>query len=206
MYKKKASIVLFLFFAIVNIQAQVTFKPGVRAGLSLSTISEMHADYRPDFYVGGFGEINFTKRYALQPEINYIRQGSNNVARNYLELDTPQTEKVVYENLQVSYLSIALLNKLKFGQGFQVQFGPALDILLDDNLVLRKTYNDLSFVTGVAYKMPSGLGFEFRFKKGLFDILDSDYYYNNSNSHYFFGDYNTNVNFQIGISYSFEVK
>ena len=204
MYKSKLAIALFVFFALAKVQAQVTFQPGLRGGLSLSTISEMHANYRPDFYVGGFGEINFTKRYALQPEINYIRQGSNNVARNFIDQDT-QTERTVHQDLQMSYLSVALLNKLKFGQ-FQVQFGPALDVLLSDNLAFRKTYNDLSFVTGVAYKMPSGLAFEFRFKKGLLDVLDSDYYHNNSNSHYLFGDYNTNVNFQIGISYSFETK
>jgi len=204
MYTKKLALFVFLFLAVINTQAQVTFKPGLRAGLSLSTISEMHANYRPDFYVGGFGEINFTKRYALQPEINYIRQGSNNVARNFIDQDS-QTERTVYQDLQMSYLSIGLLNKLKFNQ-FEIQFGPALDVLLSDNLAFRKTYNDLSFVTGVAYKMPSGLGFEFRFKKGLLDVLDSDYYHNNSNSHYLFGDYNTNVNFQIGISYSFETK
>lgn len=205
MYKKKLAIVLFFFFAIANIHAQVTFKPGLRAGLSLSTISEMHADYRPDFYFGGFGEINLTKRYALQPEIDYIRQGSNNVARNFTDPDT-QTERVAYQDLQMSYLSIAMINKFTFGQGFQVQFGPALDVLLNDNLALRKTYNDFSFIAGLAYKMPSGLAFEFRFKKGLLDVLDSDYYHNDSNNDYFFGDYNTNVNFQIGVSYSFNVK
>lgn len=193
------------FIGFFTSHSQVTFNPGIRGGLSLSTISEMHADYRPDFYIGGFGEINLSKRYALQPEINYIRQGSNNVARNFIDQNT-QTERTVYQDLQLSYLSISLLNKLKFGQGFQVQFGPALDVLLNDNLAFRKTYNDLSFVTGIAYRMPSGLGFEFRFKKGLFDVLDSDYYYNNSNSYYLFGDYNTNVNFQIGITYTFKVK
>jgi len=205
MYKKKSAIVLFLFFAIANIQAQVSFKPGLRAGLSLSTISEMHADYRPDFYLGGFGEINLSKRYALQPEINYSRQGSNNVARNYFDQNT-QTERVVYQDLQLSYLSVSLINKFTFGQGFQIQFGPSLDVLLHDNLVLRKTYNDIAFVAGLAYRMPSGLGFEFRLKKGLMDVLDSNYYYNDSNSKYFFGDYNTNINLQIGVSYSFNVK
>ncbi|TEB41441.1 PorT family protein, partial [Flavobacterium circumlabens] len=37
-------------------------------------------------------------------------------------------------------------------------------------------------------------------------VLDSDYYHNDRNDDYFFGDYNTNVNFQAGISYSFEAK
>ncbi|SHG50091.1 outer membrane beta-barrel protein [Flavobacterium defluvii] len=194
-----------LFLGIFISKAQATFNPGLRGGLSLSTISETHANYRPDFYIGGFGEINISKRYSLQPEINYIRQGSNNVARNFIDPNT-QTERVVYQDLQISYLSIDLINKLKFGQGLEVQFGPALDVLLNDNLAFRKTNNDLSFITGLAYKMPSGLGFEIRFKKGLFDVLDSDYYHNNSNDYYFFGDYNTNVNFQIGVTYCFDVK
>ena len=205
MYKNKLAIVLISFFTIASIQAQVNFKPGLRAGLSLSTISEMHADYKPDFYFGGFGEINLTKRYALQPEINYTRQGSNNVARNFTDPDT-QSERVEYQDLQLDYFSVSLINKFTFGHGFQIQFGPALDVLLNDNLALRKTSNDLSFIAGLGYRMPSGLAFEFRFKKGFLDVLDSDYYSNNSNDYYLFGNYNTNVNFQIGVSYSFDTK
>ena len=204
MYKNKLAIVVISFFAIASIQAQVSFKTGLRAGLSLSTISEMHADYKPDFYFGGFGEINLTKRYALQPEINYTRQGSNNVARNFTDPDT-QSERVEYQDLQLNYFSVSLINKFTFGQGFQIQFGPALDFLVHDNLALRKTSRDLSFIAGLGYRMPSGLAFEFRLKKGFLDVLDSDYYTNDSND-YFFGDYNTNVNFQIGVSYSFDAK
>ena len=205
MYKKKLAIVAISFFAILSSQAQINFKPGLRAGLSLSTISEMHGDYKPDFYFGGFGEINLTKRYALQPEINYTRQGSNNVARNFTDPNT-QSEKVEYENLQMDYISLSLINKFTFGQVFQIQFGPSLDFLVDDNLALTKTRRDFSFVAGLAYRMPSGLVFEFRFKKGFSDVLDSDYYNNNSNSDSFFGDYNTSDNFQIGVSYSFDAK
>lgn len=205
MYKNKLAIAVLIFFAFAKTQAQVNFKPGLRAGLSLSTISEMHAAYRPDFYIGGLGEINITKRYTLQPEINYNRQGSNNVSRNYTDPDTG-TEKVISQDLKLDYLSLSIMNKFTFGPGFQIQFGPALDILLNDNLAFRKEQNDLAFVTGIAYRMPSGLTFEFRFKKGLLDVLDSDYYHNNSNNHYLFGDYNTNINFQMGISYSFETK
>lgn len=205
MYRNKLALVLISFFAIAGTQAQVNFKPGLRAGLSLSTISEMHADYRPDFYLGGFGELNLTKRYALQPEINYTRQGSNNVARNFIDPDT-QSEGIEYEDLQLNYVSLSLINKFTFGQGFQIQFGPALDFLVNDNLAFRKTSRDFSFVAGLGYRMPSGLAFEFRLKKGFLDVLDSDYYSNNSNDHYLFGNYNTNVNLQIGVSYSFDAK
>ncbi|MCI9846170.1 porin family protein [Flavobacterium pectinovorum] len=196
-------LVVITFFVLQQTQGQVTFKPGLRGGFSFSTISEMHASYKTDFYVGGFGEINLTKRYALQPEISYIRQGSDNVARNYYESNV---ERVEYRDLQLGYLSFAVINKFTFGPGIQIQFGPALDVLVNNNLAKRETYNDLAFITGIAYRLPSGLTFEARFKKGALDILDSDYYYNERNDHYLFGNYNTNVNFQLGLSYSFGGK
>ena len=201
MFEKRLA-VLFLFFAIGNSFAQVTFKPGLRGGLSLSTISETHATYKADFFIGGFSQISLTKHYALQPEITYSRQGSNNVARNYYE-EVSQIQKVEYRNLKLDYLSLTLINKFTFNPGVQVQFGPALDVLLNDNLIIRKEQNDLGFVVGVAYCLSSSITFEARFKQGFFDVLDSDYYYNDKNNYYFFGDYNTNNNFQIGISYLF---
>lgn len=192
------------FLTLQQMQSQVSFNPGVRTGLAFSTISEMHGNYKTDFYVGGFGEINLTKRYSLQPEINYSRQGSNDVVRKYTDPDTA-TEKFQRTDLDLDYISFSILNKLTFGSGIQVQFGPALDVLVHDNLVKRKEYNDLSFVTGFAYWLPSGLTFEVRVKKGLLDVLESSYYYNDQNS-YFFGNYNTNISFQLGVSYSFKEK
>ncbi len=199
---KKLAFLIAVFFTVINIQAQVSVKPGLRAGFSFSTISEMHADYKTDFYAGGFTEIKITRIYALQPEINYSRQGSNNVARNYFDENT-QTNKVEHLDLDINYLSLSMMNKFTLPQGIQFQAGPTLDILLNDNLAVRKAQNDLGLVLGVAYALPSGLTFEARFKKGLLDILSSDYYQNDSNNYYLFGDYNTNINFQLGVSYSF---
>jgi hypothetical protein len=200
---KKIIIAILAFFALQT-QAQVTFKPGLRGGFTFSTISEMHATYKTDFYVGGFGEINIKKHYALQPEITYSRQGSDNVRRNYL--DAENIERVERRDLRLDYLSFALINKFTFGPGIQIQFGPALDVLVYDNLARRKTYNDLAFITGIAYKLSPNLTIEGRIKKGVLDILDSDYYHNNRNDYYLFGDYNTNVSFQLGLSYSFAEK
>jgi hypothetical protein len=193
--------ILALFF-IIQTQAQVSFKPGLRTGFGFSTISETHSTYKKDFYIGGFGEIKLGRYYALQPEITYSRQGSDNVVRNYNDPNSG-TEKFNKESLRLDYLSFTLLNKFTFGSGIQIQFGPSADFLVNHNLVKRKDANDLAFVTGIGYRLPSGLTFEARFKKGFYDILDSDYYYNNSNNNYLFGDYNTNINFQLGVSYSF---
>lgn len=205
MNPKKLFLAIVAFFALQQIQAQFSFKPGLRGGFSFSTISETHSNYKPSFYIGGFGELNIKKHYALQPEITYTRQGSEDVTRNYTDANSG-IERTERRDLQIDYLSFALINKFTFGPGLQIQFGPALDVLADDNLARRKTYNDLAFITGLAYKLSSNLTIEARLKKGLFDVLDSDYYHSDRNDYYFFGDYNTNVNFQIGISYSFSVK
>jgi hypothetical protein len=191
------------FFAVQITQGQVTFKPGLRAGLSFSTISETHSAYKTDFYAGAFGEINITEKYALQPEITYSRQGSNNIG--YYFYDNNQTEIVKFRDLQLGYLSFTLLNKLTFGPGIQIQFGPAVDVLVNDNLDKVETYNDLALISGIAYRLPSGLTFEARLKKGVLDVFDSSYY-NDRNDYYLFGSYNTNVNIQLGVSYAFGGK
>ncbi len=184
-------------------QGQVTFKPGLRGGFSFSTISETRSSYKTDFYVGGFGEINITKKYALQPEITYSRQGSNNVG--YYVSDNNQNKIVKFRDLQLGYLSFTLLNKLTFGPGIQIQFGPAVDVLVNDNLDKVETYNDLALISGIAYRLSSGVTIEARLKKGVLDVFDSSYY-NDRNDYYLFGSYNTNVNFQLGLSYAFGEK
>jgi hypothetical protein len=184
-------------------QAQTSFKPGLRGGFSFSTISETRSSYKTDFYVGAFGEINISKIYGLQPEITYSRQGSNNVG--YYFNDNTQTEIVKFRDLQLGYLSFTLLNKLTFGPGIQIQFGPAVDVLVNDNLDKVEMYNDLALISGIAYRLPSGLTFEARLKKGILDVFDSSYY-NDRNDYYLFGSYNTNVNFQLGLSYAFGGK
>ncbi|CAD0006218.1 outer membrane beta-barrel protein [Flavobacterium salmonis] len=198
--KKLIAIVFILFINSIN--AQVTFKPGLRAGAAFSTFSNTRSSYKSDFYIGGFGEIKLTRIYALQPEITYSRQGSNNV-KTFAGYTNDGEQIVESKNLDIDYVSIAMINKFTFN-GFQVQAGPTLDFRTRDNLRYEKSDADLALVVGFGYKVPlTGLTIEARIKKGLIDVIDSDYYSSNDNSDYLFGDYNTNVNFQLGVSYAF---
>ena len=98
-----------------------------------------------------------------------------------------------------------MINKFTFNGGFQVQVGPTVDFRVRDNLVYENSDMDLAFVAGIGYKIPAtGLTIEARIKKGLIDVIDSDYYGSSNNDNdYLFGDYNTNVSFQLGVSYAF---
>ncbi|WP_456313764.1 outer membrane beta-barrel protein [Pseudomonas shirazensis] len=200
--KKLFAIAFILLVSMMN--AQVTFKPGLRAGAAFSTFSNTRSDYKTDFYIGGFGEIKLTKIYTLQPEITYTKQGSNNV-KTYIGYDENNGEDIIaYRDLEINYVSVAMINKFTFPGGFQVQVGPTIDFRTTDNLIYENSDVDLAFVAGFGYKVPStGLTIEARVKKGLIDVIDSDYYGTNGNNDYWFGDYNTNIGFQLGVSYAF---
>ena len=195
--RKLTVIVFFLFASIMS--AQVTFRPGLRAGASFSNFSNTRSDYKTDFYIGGFGEIKLTKFYTLQPEITYSQQGADNVKTFIRYNNGPDV--IESRNLEIDYLSLAMINKFTFNGGFQLQVGPTLDFRLQDNLLYQKSDVDLAFIMGIAYKLKSGLTFEARFKKGLVDVLDSDIYESSrDNDEFWLADYNTTISFQLGIS------
>lgn len=198
---RKLTVIAFFLFASI-MSAQVTFRPGLRAGASFSNFSNTRSDYKTDFYIGGFGEIKLTKFYTLQPEITYSQQGADNVKTFIRYNNGPDV--IESRNLEIDYLSLAMINKFTFNGGFQLQVGPTLDFRLQDNLLYQKSDVDLAFIMGIAYKLKSGLTFEARFKKGLVDVLDSDIYESSrDNDEFWLADYNTNISFQLGISYPF---
>lgn len=198
----KKIITLVFLFTIFTSQSQVTFKPGLRGGLGLSNLG-FQGDFKPDFYFGALGQIQFTKRYSLQPEINYSRQGANNLEQTqfYYE-DGNYVGRNIYTNVNIDYLSVGVINKFTFNSGFEVQFGPTIDFIVDTNLPYSDSDVDLGFVTGVGYKLPSGLIIEARFKANVVDNFGSyndSYYYSENN-------YSPSLTFQIGVSYSFGGK
>lgn len=193
---------------LTSVDAQVSFSPGIRAGLNFShfTKGDTYSYYngteyvegrdefsaRTDFYLGFFGALKLSKFYTLQPEIDYSRQGTK-----YSYLDNNSIERK--SNIEVSYLSIAVVNKFTFSDKFNMHIGPTIDFVVDDNF---NPYNevDLTFLLGFGYNFNSNFGIEGRIKKGIIPVLDTynGDYYNDSN--------HTNVVFSIGATYTFDLK
>lgn len=200
-------IIIIAFVSLIGIfssKAQVTFKPGVRGGLGFSNLGG-HGDFKPDFYIGALGKLRLTKSYSLQPELTYTRQGSNNWKQTqvYFDNDTYETfAKSTYQDVNIDYLSLAMINKFSFKTGFEIQFGPTLDFIVNTNLPYSDSDVDLGFVSGVGYKLPSGLLIEARFKADIIDNYGSldDGYYSDENS------YSPSITFQLGVSYYFGKK
>ena len=196
--KKTIVIACIAALGIAKAQAQVTFKPGLRAGLNLSHFSKGNDSYyddynessnrefdsKTDFYLGFYGALKLTKYYTLQPELDYSRQGSKFMYRN-----TPATQR----NLNVSYLGFAAINKFTFNDTFNVHIGPAIDFQVAEDFDTDAEV-DLTFILGAGYNFTSNFGIEARVKKGIIPVLD----YSDGN--------HTNVVFSLGATYTFDIK
>ncbi len=202
---EKSLLFLTIVFGCVTLsQAQTTFNPGLRAGLNISHFSKGNDAYYndvlfnssvgnnrdfssiTDFYIGFFGDLNLTKYYSLQPEVNYSRQGSK------LTSYDPASMTNKSRNLEVSYLAVGVANKFKFNN-FNVHLGPTIEFVVDQNFDHDASV-DLAFFLGLGYDFTSNFGIETRIKKGIVPVLD----YSDGN--------HTNVVFSVGAFYKFDVK
>lgn len=200
--KKLFIAAILCFFGFTQSNAQVTFKPGIRGGLNFAHFTKgdayttyyydgsgnyvpttSRADFKSktDFYIGFFGALHLSKYYTLQPEIDYSRQGTKSGSSS--------------ETADVSYLSVAVVNKFTFNDKFNVHLGPTIDFVTDhSNNFDPDSDVDLAFQLGVGYNVAKNLGIEARIKKGIIPVLD----FSNSN--------HTNVVFSLGATYTFDVK
>ncbi|WP_048512034.1 porin family protein [Chryseobacterium sp. FH2] len=199
---KKLSLLFILLISGLSF-AQVTFNPGIRAGANFShfTNNENYTYYwaddlyypeanvnmdfktKTDFYIGLFGNIRFAKFYALQPEINYSRQGT--------KLDT-NVNNWNGQTLTATYLGIQLVNKFYFNK-FNIHFGPTLDFLVEHKNFDTENEVDLGLTAGLGYDITKNFGVEARVKKGFIPV-------------YYFNDNHSNVTFQAGVYYTFNMK
>lgn len=190
-------ILLFTFFGILQTQAQVSFRPGLRAGANFSHFTKggnyYYDPYNPnqsgpndnydtktDFYIGFYGALKLSKFYTLQPEIDYSSQGSEYRS---------STNSVKFD---VDYLSFEVLNKFTFADRFNLHFGPTLDFVVDKNFNTDANV-DMAFVLGAGINLTPNFGIEARVKKGIIPVLD-------------FNENHTNVVFSLGATYTFDVK
>lgn len=182
--------------------AQVTFNPGIRAGANFSHFtnkkqwySYMDFDYpnstepnmdfknKTDFYIGLFGNIRFAKFYALQPEINYSRQGT--------KLDT-NINNWDGQTITASYIGFQIVNKFYFNK-FNIHVGPTVDFLVEQKNLEATNEVDLGITAGIGVDITNNFGIEARVKKGFIPVYT------------FYNDH-SNVAFQAGVYYTFNMK
>ncbi len=198
-----------LVFGISN--AQVSFKPGVKAGFSSSTITGYGADYRNSFYLGAYGNLALSKVYNMQFELMYLRQGADNVQTTSYSYDTGNYKLNKPVNVPLDYISLNLINKFNFDK-FNLHIGPGLDVkvseekmpdyVIVDSYYDTKPYSinndvDLTFNIGLGYNITDQFGIEVRMRQGIIEPI-----YANSNN--FTSSSHLNRSFMVGATYTFK--
>lgn len=168
---------------------------GIKGGLNITNLNDDNGttyDSKIGFNVGLLGHIHLAPQLALQPELLYSLQGAKYTVSN------------VETNINLGYLNIPLNVQYMFDNGFRLQAGPQIGLLMNaksetnnvktdikDNL---KTV-DFGVTAGLGYVHPaSGFGVDARYNLGLTDISESD------------ASKLTNRGFQIGVFYLFQHK
>lgn len=192
---------IIFFLILVNTSlltnAQVTIRPGVKAGLNLSNFSseagifdngnDNYRSFSPktSYFLGGFFDLKLTKIYTLSPELLYSLQGSN---YSYTGFNSTQMRTI-----NVSYLNLNVVNKFTFSKGFYPFVGTSFDFVLDKDYSIDSEF-DIAFFIGAGVTFTKNIGIDARFQKGLVPVLD-----------YHDGNHN-NIFFQLGATYTFDVK
>lgn len=199
--KRIFQLLIFMLFINNVMISQVTFNPGIKAGLNVSKFTGIDLSTKKDFYISAFGKIKFSEKYSLQPEIMYSKQGAEGTYSAYHSAISQYKSKTVDVSLQ--YLSISICNKIKIYKDFCFELGEFSDIIVADKIVENDGYKSISkgqdfdygFFCGLGYQISTKFGVEGRIKKGLNDALDFN----------FSGDTTkmTNLVFQIGATYTF---
>lgn len=160
---------------------------GIKGGLNLYTVNSNNGspsyDSKPSFHIGLLGHIHMADQFALQPELVFSRQGAK--YGNDLTLD-------------LNYFNMPLLFQYMFDNGFRLQAGPQVGLLVGaraDGVDVKNNYRggDIGVTIGASYVNPlSGFGVDGRYNHGLSNINDSD-----ANAAY-------NRGFQLGVFYLFK--
>ena len=129
--KKKFLALLVIGLAFITTASAQGFHLGIKAGTNMLKIDDksFRDEFKFGYNLGGFAEINFTKKIGVQPEVLWS-QSSYRTATNIEEV-IPGTKADVA--VKLNYLQIPLLLNYRPVKFLSLQVGPQFGILIDQN-------------------------------------------------------------------------
>jgi hypothetical protein len=187
----KARLILILLSAITLQANSQKYDPsekesfirgGFKAGLNLNKIEgkSFKDEFRYNYQLGAFMQINFSRRYGLQPEINFTQtsaEQSNDITVIYDDLFLGGSQK----KAKLNYLKMTGLLNYDLGpsQRVKLQVGPQWGMLVSEAIDSLKTPRDIfkkgefSVLGGILLQLPS-FNMGVRYEIGLTDINGID--------------------------------
>lgn len=158
------------------------FRWGFKAGLNLNKIDgkSFKDEFKYNYSLGGFMQINITRKFGIQPELNFVQtsaEQSSDITVIYDDLFLEGEQK----KAKLDYLKLAGLLNIDIGpsQRVKLQLGPQWGMLLNEAVDSVKTPRDifrkgeLSVVGGLMLQLPL-VHIGTRYEIGLTDINGID--------------------------------
>lgn len=188
----KSFIFILLTFISANVFSQKKFDPnadhenffriGAKAGVNINKIDgqSYQSGFNYNFLLGGFAQINFSKTFGLQPEVNFV-QSSSQFSKDASDVYDDIFREGSQRNAKLNYLKVPLLLNVNVGPSKRVklQLGSQLGGLLKQNVDSLKTDRDIfrnsdwAAVGGLWIQIPF-INLGARYEIGLTNINDID--------------------------------
>ncbi|HUP12420.1 MAG TPA: porin family protein, partial [Niastella sp.] len=117
---KKISLLIIVTLTHVVLFAQNEPKFGIRGGLNVAATNNTvtgQTGSKAGLHAGFIAHVHLTPQISLQPEIYYSNQGG----------------KSGNTNLNLNYINVPVLVQYNFDNGFRLQTGPQIGLLVDVN-------------------------------------------------------------------------
>ena len=190
--KKLLIIIAVVLFGFTNVNAQEEMQFGVKGGVNISTITGDDVDSfdsRTCMHFGVVMELPISDKFSFQPELLYSCQGSDWSEDEFIESVVKSTNATYEGTYKVDYLNIPLMAKFYVSEGFSLEAGPQVGLLLsakaegdfaDPDLKDYLKGIDFGVNFGLGYKLEGGLNFGARYNIGLSDTNDDQDYLGDS--------------------------
>ena len=151
---------------------------GAKAGVNLLKVDgkSFSEEFRFGYNLGAFAEINFNKKWGIQPEVLW-NQTNTRTTGEFSEIYPTSTADI--KDVKLNYLSIPILLNYRPIKLLTLQAGPQFGILMDGNKNLLQNgkeafkKGDFAMLAGAQINL-AGVKLGGRYQIGLSNINDID--------------------------------
>ena len=158
------------------------FRFGIKGGVNINKVQgqSFSNKYNFNYQLGGFVQFNFSRRFGIQPEINFVQsrsEFSNDASDVYNDLFRDGTQK----QAKLNQIEVPVLLNINLGESkrIKLQAGPVYGKVLSqtsDSLITSVTLykqNEWSIAGGIWMQLPL-IHLGARYKYGLTNINNID--------------------------------
>jgi hypothetical protein len=175
---KKAFLAV-IALGVITIASQAQgVRLGAKLGANLNKVTgkSFNEEFDLGYHVGGFLEIDLTKKWGIQPEV-YFNQASTTRTSEFSSIYTANPNANTH--IKLNYLSIPILLRYNVGNIVTLNLGPQFSVLMNNDKTLLQ--NGQAAFKGGDFAMAGGLTLNLkmlrvygRYNIGLSNINDID--------------------------------